>query len=93
LADEIKGTYRGMMIAVPNQEWQIFQDMTIVELSQVLKHLARQVKLRAFRRHPRSPKKVQPKRTFLKSKPHVSTDSILAQKNWKITHLERAGPR
>jgi hypothetical protein len=80
LADEIKGTYRGMMIAVPPQEWQIFQDMTFVELSQVLKHLAAQVSLRAFRRHPRGPKKAQPKRTFLKRKPHVSTAKILAQK-------------
>jgi hypothetical protein len=80
LADEIKGTYRGMMIAVPPQEWQIFQDMTFVELSLVLKHLAAQVSLRAFRRHPRGPKKAQPKRTFLKRKPHVSTAKILAQK-------------
>lgn len=80
LADEIKGTYRGMMIAIPPQEWQIFQDMNIIELSQVLKHLARQVRLRAFRRHPRGPKKAQPKRIFLKSKPHVSTAKILAQK-------------
>lgn len=52
LADEIKGTYRGMMIAVPPQEWQIFQDMTFVELSLVLKHLAAEVSLRAFLSHP-----------------------------------------
>jgi hypothetical protein len=66
--------------AVPPQEWQIFQDMTFVELSLVLKHLAAQVSLRAFRRHPRGPKKAQQKRTFLKRKPHVSTAKILAQK-------------
>jgi Transposase DDE domain len=80
LANEIKGTYRGMMIAIPPEQWCVFQNMTFTELSQTLKHLASLVKLRAFRRHPRSPKKAQPKRTYLKNKPHVSTAKILAQK-------------
>ena len=80
LADEIEGIYRGMMIAIPPEEWRVFQSMTFTELSQILKHLAGQVKLRAFRRHPRDPKKPQPKRTYIKNKPHVSTAKILSQK-------------
>jgi hypothetical protein len=64
LADEIKGTYRGMMIAIPPNEWCVFQNMTFTELSQTLKHLAGLVKLRTFRRHPRDPKKAQPKSIF-----------------------------
>ncbi|MDZ8066259.1 MAG: transposase [Nostoc sp. DedQUE08] len=80
LADEIKGTYRGMMIAIPPNEWCVFQNMTFSELSQTLKHLAGLVKLRTFRRHLRDPKKAQPKRTYLKNKPHVSTVKILNQK-------------
>ncbi|MBS3029753.1 MAG: hypothetical protein EZY12_21845 [Dolichospermum sp. DET69] len=84
LADEIKGVYRGMMIAIPPQEWRVFQNITFTELSQILKHLAGQVKLRAFRRHPRGPKTAQPKRTYLKNKPHVSTAKILAQRTQKI---------
>ncbi|WP_228059594.1 transposase [Plectonema radiosum] len=80
LADEIKGTYRGMMIAIPPEKWRVFQNMTFIELSQILKHLAGHVKLRAFRRHPRGPKKPQPKRTYLKNRPHVSTFKILNQK-------------
>lgn len=80
LADEIKGTYRGMMIAIPPEEWCVFQNMTFMELSQILKHLAGHVKLRAFRRHPRSPKKTRPKRTYLNNRPHVSTFKILNQK-------------
>jgi hypothetical protein len=71
LADEIKGTYRGMMIAIPPEQWRVFQNITFTELSQILKHLAGLVKLRAFRTHPRGPKKAQPKRTYLKNKPHV----------------------
>lgn len=84
LADEIKGVYRGMMIAIPPQEWRVFQNITFIELSQILKHLAGLVKLRAFRRHPRGLKKAQPKRTYLKNKPHVSTAKILAQRTQKI---------
>jgi hypothetical protein len=80
LADEIKGTYRGMMIAIPPDEWCVFQNMTFTELSQTLKHLAGLVKLRTFRRHLRGLKKAQSKRTYLKNKPHVSTAKILTQK-------------
>ena len=79
LADEIQGTYRGMMIAIPPTEWHIFKDMSFIQLSSVLKYLASLVKLRAFRRHPRGTKKAQPKRTSLKNQPHVSTAKILAQ--------------
>lgn len=79
-ADEILGTYRGMMIAIPPEEWRVFQNLTWKEFSQILKHLAGPVKLRAFRRHPRGPKKPQPKRTYLKNQPHVSTFKILNQK-------------
>jgi len=79
LADEIQGTYRGMMIAIPQQEWSIFQDMNFIQLSEVLKFLAGLVRLSAFRRHPRCPKKVKQKRNFLKQQPHISTAKLLAQ--------------
>ncbi|WP_292801160.1 hypothetical protein [Nostoc sp. NMS7] len=42
-----------MMIAIPPEEWRVFPNMTFTELSQILKHLAGLVKLRAFRRHQR----------------------------------------
>ncbi|MBE9000753.1 MULTISPECIES: hypothetical protein [unclassified Nostoc] len=41
-------------------------------------------KLRAFRRHPRGPKIAQPKRTYIKNKPHVSTAKTLGQKTQNI---------
>ncbi|MEH2054283.1 MAG: hypothetical protein V7K70_32000, partial [Nostoc sp.] len=59
---------RGMMIAIPPEQWRVFHNMTFIELSQILKHLAALAKLRAFRRHPRGPKIAQPKRTYLKNK-------------------------
>jgi len=78
-------------MAIPAEEWHVFQSMTFTDLSLLLKHLAAQVKLRAFRRHPRGPKKAQPKRTHLKNKPHVSTSKILAQRTQKISNRSRGG--
>lgn len=80
LADEISGTYRGMMIAIDDAHWVIFQQMTPAKLAMVLKELAANVKLSAFRKHPRGPKKPQPKRKSCKNRPHVSTAKILAQR-------------
>lgn len=78
-ADEIQGTYRGMMIAIAPQEWRCFEQFNFIQLATVLKDLASLVHLKAFRRHPRGPKKPQPKRTRPKNKPHVSTAKLLAQ--------------
>ena len=80
LADEISGTYRGMMIAIDDDHWLIFQQMTPIKLARVLKELAANVKLSAFRKHSRGPKKPQPKRKSCKNTPHVSTAKILAQR-------------
>ena len=80
VADEISATYRGMMIAIDDAHWVIFQQMTPIKLARVLKELAANVKLSAFRKHPRGPKKPRPKRKSCKNTPHVSTAKILAQR-------------
>ncbi len=80
VADEISGTYRGMMIAIDYNHWIVFQHMTPTQLVKVLKALAAKVKLSAFQKHPRGPKKPQPKRKSCKNTPHVSTAKILAQR-------------
>ena len=80
VADEISATYRGMMIAIDDAHWVIFQQMTPIKLARVLKELATNVKLSAFRKHPRGPKKPRPKRKSCKNTPHVSTAKILAKR-------------
>jgi IS4 transposase len=77
LADEVAGTYRGMMIAIPEDEWVVFQDLSPVELGQVLQDLARNVRLSEFRKQPRGPKKPQPKRRIEGQQNHVSTAKLL----------------
>jgi hypothetical protein len=69
-----------MMIAVPSDEWSIFSRMTTLEFVEVLKAFASKVKLSAFKKHTRGPKKPAVKRIMDKNSPHVSTAKILANR-------------
>jgi IS4 transposase len=77
LADEIAGTQRGMMIAIPAEHWRVFRVLTPEQLADVLLRLAGQVRLERFRRHRRGPKKPPVKRRYSKKRPHVSTAKLL----------------
>ena len=81
IADEISATYRGMMIAIDDAHWVVFRHMPEAKLSKLLKELAGNIRLSAFQKHPRGPKKPQPKRKSCKNTPHVSTAKILAKRS------------
>jgi len=78
VANELSAVYLGMMIAIPDKHWQVFGRMDTHELADVLQILATNVKLRKYKKHPRGPKKTQPKRTYDKKHPHVSTFRLIA---------------
>jgi len=80
LADEVAGTYRGMMIAIPEDQWEVFGRMTVAQFAKVLKALARKVNLARLTKHPRGPKKPKPQRTRSRRVTHVSTARILAKR-------------
>ena len=77
VADEIQMTHRGMMIAIPEDEWVVFHDLPPVELAEVLVSLARSVSLPKLRKHPRGPKKPKPKKQSGAKIKHVATAKIL----------------
>ena len=79
IADEIRGTYRGMMIALPPPEWTGFESLGSDALAEQLRAWAGQVKLARFRRHARGPKKPVPPRTRYTMHTHVSTARLLAE--------------
>jgi Transposase DDE domain len=83
VADEIAGTYRGMMIAIPAEEWLVFGTLTVEGWGTVLRELASRVQLEKFRKHPRGPKKPRTKRQSDRRKPHVSTAKLLAERKKK----------
>jgi IS4 transposase len=78
IAEELSSVYQGMMIAIPERHWPIFSRMSVQEFSETLRRLASKVNLRRFKKHPRGPKKPQPKRIFDKNHPHVSTFRLIA---------------
>ena len=80
VADEIKMTHRGMMIAIPEDEWVVFHDLTSPELAGVLVRLAEGVRLPKYKKHPRGPKKPRPKRQSGAKIKHVATAKILANR-------------
>jgi IS4 transposase len=77
MADEIQMTHRGMMIAIPEDEWVVFRDLPPGELAEVLVSLARSVSLPELRKHPRGPKKPKTKKQSGAKIKHVATAKIL----------------
>jgi hypothetical protein len=70
--------YAGMMIAIPAQYWDVFRRMDDKQLATLMKELAAKIDLKRFRKHPRGPKKPQPKKISGAKTKHVSTARILA---------------
>jgi Transposase DDE domain len=77
VADEIQMTRRGMMIAIPEDEWVVFHDLSPVELADVLVSLARLVSLPKLRKHPRGPKKPMREKESGAQIKHVATAKLL----------------
>jgi len=80
LADEIAGTYRGMLIAIPEAHWEVFGTMPTGQFVKVLKELAGKVVLDKLTKHPRGPKKPKLRRKHNRRQTHVSTARLLAQR-------------
>ncbi|MDM8542614.1 hypothetical protein QUF90_16185 [Desulfococcaceae bacterium HSG9] len=57
ISDVISGVYRGMMIALPDEEWRMFHRYTESEFTEFLLRLSENVKLSAFRKHTRGLKR------------------------------------
>jgi len=83
LVDEIQGTYRGMMIAIPAFEWEIFTTFSSEKIAQFLQQLATGVNLKQFLKATRNPKKPKAPLIFDKKQGHVSTTRLLEQHNTK----------
>jgi IS4 transposase len=77
IANDLSTTYNGMMIAIPEAEWDVFYRMSASEMAATLLDLAQRVNLRAYRKSPRGPKKPRPKRGGNSKPGHVSTAKLL----------------
>ena len=80
ISHELSGTYQGMMIAIPEEEWIWFRTLSDAEFITKLTRLASKANLATFRKHPRGPKKPTPKRKKDPKTPHVSTAKLLKKR-------------
>ncbi|WNG59823.1 IS4 family transposase [Archangium gephyra] len=79
IADEVRATYSGMMIAVPEVEWNKFENQSASDLSSTLLRMAANVNPARLRKHPRKPKK-KTKKGYVSgdvARRHVSTARVL----------------
>jgi hypothetical protein len=80
LTDEINGTYRGMMVALPPENWTAFQTMNLAAFAAQLRHWARATRLDNYPKHPRGPKKPKPKLANAQFQ-HVATAKLLDEQS------------
>jgi hypothetical protein len=78
IAEEISATSGGMSIIVEEEDWSIFVNGSINEVSQALLYLAGHLNLKKFKKNKRGPKKPPKPKDKFKGKPHVSTAKLLA---------------
>jgi len=78
LVNEITSIYRGMMIAIPANHWQVFQTLSLDEMAVVLQSLAARVKLQYFLKAMRGVKKKREPLIVDSKHRHVSTARLLA---------------
>lgn len=81
LALEIKQVHEGMMVALPAENWRVFQAMTTKQFAAALKKIAAHADLARYEKSRRGPKKPPPKRSKYRNGGHVSTHKVLTERN------------
>lgn len=78
---EVRQNYLGMLIALPPRCWARFAKLSATELAKALRHIARHVRPKRYRKAKRGPKKPPPEKGKYQNGGHVSTHRLLeAQK-------------
>ena len=85
IANEARVMKEGLDVATDPEDWEPFQTMSAETLAKELIEFARNIRLSAFKRHKRGPKKPVPKRTQHTDSPHVSTAQLLVRARGKVT--------
>lgn len=83
MAIEIAATTDGLLIAIPQEEWQCLKSLTSAEFAEALKGVADQADLNRYRKSVRGPKKTKPPKKHRKNAVHVSTYKILQKRREK----------
>jgi IS4 transposase len=79
IANEVRVMHGGLDVMTEDNDWTLYRTMSPEQLGVALRSLASKVRLPAFKRHPRGPKKPVPPRTKHAQSPHVSTARLLRE--------------
>ena len=77
MSEEVSATYRGMVIAVPEPDWQPFRQASPAGLARLLTHLVRGADVGYYRKNPCRPKKRKKPPQRRPGDKHVSTHRLL----------------
>ena len=77
VADELAGTYRGMDIAVPDADWEVFRAADAPALADLLKGIVTAMPVAYYRKYPSRPRKGPKKPRQPAPRKHVSTHRLL----------------
>ena len=77
---EVAEVTPGMMIAVPEENWEVFHTMSREKFAATLVELARRLDPRKYTKHKRGPKRTPTKKISGKTNHHVSTARIIAMR-------------
>ena len=86
-ANEISGTYQGMMIALPPEAWEPLSVCDDATLAEWLLEVVRKANLKRYKKTVRGPKKPWKRPMRFASDKHVSTAKLLADEKIKKRHL------
>lgn len=83
VAEELAGTYRGMMIALPETTWTHLADLSEQDFIAWLVGVAKRVRLDRYPKSPRGPKKPRSRRTRYSKAKHIATARLMADEKKK----------
>ena len=80
IANEVRETYVGMMVALPPSKWVKFQRLSVAELAELLCEIATHVRPDRYRKARRGPKRPPTPKDQYKNGGHVSTQRLIEQR-------------
>jgi len=80
IANEVRETYVGMMVALPPTKWVRFRRLSVAELAATLCEIAKAVRPQRYRKARRGPKRPPTPKDQYKNGGHVATQRLIEQR-------------
>lgn len=80
IANEVRDTYAGMMVALPPEKWLRFRKWSVAKLAATLCEIAKGVRPHRYRKARRGPKRPPTPKDQYKNGGHVATQRLIEQR-------------